>query len=95
MLSRPQRYLDIETQFVISDKLVSSATTLAFPPPPPTRCPTSDRAHLRRVPHLRDSFIVAKVGHFRGSENSRRSLKNKFKKGGKFSKPKNMHLTAT
>jgi hypothetical protein len=22
-----------------------------------------------RVPHLRDSFIVAKVGHFRGSEN--------------------------
>jgi hypothetical protein len=33
------------------------------------RWPTSDRTHHNWVPHLRDGFIVAKVGHFRGSEN--------------------------
>src|SRR5205823_10124287 len=30
---------------------------------------TSDRGTDHRVPHLRDGFLVAKVGHVRGSEN--------------------------
>src|SRR5207302_7215039 len=31
--------------------------------------PTFGLYHHNRVPHLRDGFIVDKVGHFRGSEN--------------------------
>jgi len=35
----------------------------------PDGWPASDRTITIGVPHLRDGLIVAKVGHFRGSEN--------------------------
>ncbi len=36
---------------------------------PGEKTATSTRFSQNRVPHLRDGFIVAKVGYFRGSEN--------------------------